>query len=131
FILQKFIPAIDKFESDTGIDLRVSGMPYIRTMNTETIRGEIGFFIGVSLLVTSLLFFFFFRSFRATLISVIIVIIGVMWSFGIVGLFNYPITLLTSLLTERIITRAIINCIFFTTKYHQKYKIQMNKVKAL
>lgn len=131
FILQKFIPAIDKFESDTGIDLRVSGMPYIRTMNTETIRGEIGFFIGVSLLVTSLLFFFFFRSFRATLISVIIVIIGVMWSFGILGLFNYQITILTALVPSLIIVIGIPNCIFLTNKYHQEYKIHKNKVKAL
>jgi predicted RND superfamily exporter protein len=86
FILKKLIPEIESFKEKTGIDLRVSGMPYIRTMNTETIKGEIGLFIGMSLLITCLLFYFFFRSFRATLISLIIVVIGVMWSFGTLGL---------------------------------------------
>ncbi|MBP6551486.1 MAG: RND family transporter, partial [Flavobacterium sp.] len=69
FILKKLVPAIETFEEETKIDLRVSGMPYIRTLNAQTIIGEISIFIGASLLVTSLLFFFFFRSFRATLIS--------------------------------------------------------------
>jgi predicted RND superfamily exporter protein len=131
FILKKLVPAIDAFEKETNIDLRVSGMPYIRTLNAQTIIGEIGIFIGASLLVTSLLFFFFFRSFRATLISIIIVIIGVMWSFGFLGLLNYEITVLTALVPSLIIVIGIPNCIFLTNKYHQEYKVHRNKVKAL
>ena len=131
FILKKLVPAIDAFEKETNIDLRVSGMPYIRTLNAQTIIGEISIFIGASLLVTSLLFFFFFRSFRATLISIIIVIIGVMWSFGFLGLLNYEITVLTALVPSLIIVIGIPNCIFLTNKYHQEYKVHRNKVKAL
>lgn len=131
FILKKLVPAVKAFEDETKIDLRVSGMPYIRTLNAQTIIGEISIFIGASLLVTSLLFFFFFRSFRATLISIIIVIIGVMWSFGFLGLLNYEITVLTALVPSLIIVIGIPNCIFLTNKYHQEYKIHRNKVKAL
>lgn len=131
FILKKLIPAIEAFEAETKIDLRVSGMPYIRTLNAKTILDEISIFIGAALLVTSLLFFFFFRSFRATLISIVIVIIGVMWSFGILGLLNYEITVLTALVPSLIIVIGIPNCIFLTNKYHQEYKVHRNKVKAL
>jgi predicted RND superfamily exporter protein len=131
FILKKLIPAIETFEAETKIDLRVSGMPYIRTLNAKTILDEISIFIGAALLVTSLLFFFFFRSFRATLISIVIVIIGVMWSFGILGLLNYEITVLTALVPSLIIVIGIPNCIFLTNKYHQEYKVHRNKVKAL
>jgi predicted RND superfamily exporter protein len=131
FILNKLIPAVEKFEKETKIDLRVSGMPYIRTLNAQTILNEIGLFIGASLLVTSLLFFFFFRSFKATLISIIIVVIGVMWSFGFLGLFKFEITVLTALVPSLIIVIGIPNCIFLTNKYHQEYKIHRNKAKAL
>lgn len=131
FVLEKLIPAVQKFEAESGIDLRVSGMPYIRTLNAETILSEIGIFIGASLLVTSLLFFFFFRSFRATIISIAIVIIGVMWSFGFLGLFHYEITVLTALVPSLIIVIGIPNCIFLTNKYHQEYKVHRNKAKAL
>jgi uncharacterized protein len=131
FILNKLVPAIVAFEEEAKIDLRVSGMPYIRTLNAQTIIGEISIFIGASLLITSLLFFFFFRSFRATLISIIIVIIGVMWSFGFLGLLKYEITVLTALVPSLIIVIGIPNCIFLTNKYHQEYKVHRNKVKAL
>ena len=131
FVLQKLVPAITTFEQETAIDLRVSGMPYIRTLNAETILKEISLFIGASLLITSLLFFFFFRSFKATLISIIIVVIGVMWSFGFLGLLNYEITILTALVPSLIIVIGIPNCIFLTNKYHQEFKVHRNKAKAL
>ena len=131
FVLEKLIPAITTFEKETKIDLRVSGMPYIRTLNAKTITDEISIFIGASLLITSLLFFFFFRSFKATLISIVIVIIGVMWSFGFLGLFNYEITILTALVPSLIIVIGIPNCIFLTNKYHQEFKVHRNKAKAL
>jgi predicted RND superfamily exporter protein len=61
----------------------------------------------------------------------IIVIIGVMWSFGFLGLLNYEITVLTALVPSLIIVIGIPNCIFLTNKYHQEYKIHHNKAKAL
>ena len=131
YILHKFIPEIDKFNAENNMQLHVSGMPYIRTLNAKTIIDEIGLFIGAALLITSLIFFFFFRSFRATLVSLIIVIIGVMWSFGIIGLLGYEITVLTALVPTLVIVIGIPNCIFLINKYHQEYQKHANKAKAL
>jgi predicted RND superfamily exporter protein len=131
YIVQDFIPKIEAFEKETGIDLRVSGMPYIRTLNAISIKNEIGLFIGASLLLTSLIFFFFFRSFRATLIAILIVIIGVMWTFGLLGLFHYQITVLTALVPTLVIVIGIPNCIFLTNKYQQEYVSHGNKARAL
>jgi len=131
FVLQKLVPAIEAFKRESGVEPRVSGMPYIRTLSAETIKGEIGLFIGASLLVTSLLFYFFFRSVRATAISMIIVIIGVLWSFGFLGLLHYQITVLTAMVPALIIVIGIPNCIFLTNKYHQEFFVHRNKVKAL
>lgn len=131
YIVNDFIPKIEAFEKETGIDLRVSGMPYIRTLNAMSIMNEISLFIGVSLLLTSLIFFFFFRSFRATLIAILIVIIGVMWTFGLLGLFHYQITVLTALVPTLVIVIGIPNCIFLTNKYQQEYVAHGNKARAL
>lgn len=131
FIIETLIPKIDNFEKSTGIDLRVSGMPYIRTINAENMKGEIGLFIGAALLITSLIFFFFFRSFRATFISICILLFGVMWSFGTLGLFNYKITILTAIIPPLIIVIGITNCIFLINKYQQEIKLHKNQAKAL
>jgi predicted RND superfamily exporter protein len=130
-VLHKIIPAIEAFEKETKVDLHVSGMPYIRSLNSEYIISEISLFIGAALGITSLIFFFFFRSFRTTLISMCIVIVGVMWSFGFLGLLRYEITVLTALVPTLMIVIGIPNCIFLTNKYHQECRIHGNQAKAL
>ena len=131
FIFDDFIPLIDEFEQQTNLDVRISGMPYIRTLNSQNIIDEIGKFISAALLVTSLIFFFFFRSFRATFISLIVVLIGVMWTFGILGLLEYEITVLTALIPPLIIVIGIPNCIFLINKYQNEVKKHGNKAKSL
>ena len=131
FILQDLTSLINDFENETKLDVRISGMPYIRTMNSKNITDEIGKFVLAALGVTSLLFFFFFRSFRATFISMIVVIIGVMWSFGILGLLQYEITVLTALIPPLIIVIGIPNCIFLINKYQQEVKKHGNQALSL
>jgi len=131
FILENLVPKIEQFEKKTGIDLRVSGMPYIRTINADNMKGEIALFIGAALLTVSLIFFFFFRSYRATFISIFILLFGVMWSFGTLGLFHYKITILTAIIPPLIIVIGITNCIFLINKYQQEIKIHNNQAKAL
>ncbi|OAB80496.1 efflux RND transporter permease subunit [Cochleicola gelatinilyticus] len=131
FIDKVLIPRIHEFEETTGIKVHASGMPYIRTLNSQNIIDEIGMFIGAALLVTSLIFFFFFRSWRATFISMCTVIIGVMWAFGILGLLHYEITVLTALIPPLIIVIGIPNCIFLINKYQQEIKQHGNQAKSL
>lgn len=131
FILEDLTHLIDNFEEETGLDVRVSGMPYIRTMNSQNIIDEIGKFILAALGVTSLIFFFFFRSFRATIISMFVVIIGVMWAFGVLGLLQYEITVLTALIPPLIIVIGIPNCIFLINKYQQEVKKHGNQALSL
>jgi predicted RND superfamily exporter protein len=131
FILNVLESKVASFEKAHNMDVRVSGMPYIRTLNAQNIVDEIGVFIGAALFVTSLIFFFFFRSFRATIISLLTVCIGVMWTFGILGLLKYEITVLTALIPPLIIVIGIPNCIFLINKYQNEVKSHGNKAKSL
>ena len=76
FVLNKLIPAIDSFKETTKTDIKVSGMPYIRTLNAKAIISEISLFIGATLLVTSLIFYFFFRSFRTTMMAMALMLVS-------------------------------------------------------
>ncbi|TKD66594.1 RND family transporter [Flavobacterium sp. ASW18X] len=131
FILTDLENLVTNFENETGMDIKVSGMPYIKTWNSKIIIDEIGNFILAALLVTSIIFFFFFRSFRATFISMCVVVIGVMWAFGILGLLKYEITILTALIPPLIIVIGIPNCIFLINKYQQEVKKHGNQAKSL
>ena len=131
FIFNTFIPLINDFEKETGLDVKISGMPYIRTLNAQNILDEIGIFVISAMLLTSLIFFLFFRSFRATLISMFVVLIGVMWAFGILGWLRYEITILTALIPPLIIVIGVPNCIFLINKYQQEVAKHGNKAKSL
>ncbi len=131
FIFDALNPAIETFEKDYNIDIRVSGMPYIRTMNAQNIIDEIGIFVALALGVTALIFFFFFRSFRATFITLIVVSIGVIWAFGFIGLFRYEISVLMALIPPLIIVIGVPNAIFLINKYQQEVKKHGNQAKSL
>jgi predicted RND superfamily exporter protein len=131
FIFNILNPAIAQFEKENNINIRVSGMPYIRTMNSQNIIDEIGLFVVLALGVTALIFFFFFRSFRATTITLLVVSIGVIWAFGIIGLFRYEISVLMALIPPLIIVIGVPNAIFLINKYQQEVKKHGNQAKSL
>ena len=131
FIFDVFIPLIKDYEETYDSDIRVSGMPYIRTLNAQNIVDEIGLFVLGATLITTLIFFLFFRSFRATFISLIVVAIGVMWAFGILGWLGYEITVLTALIPPLIIVIGVPNCIFLINKYQQEIAKHRNQAKSL
>lgn len=122
FIVNDFIPIVNEFEEVSGLDARISGMPYIRTMNAEQLKTEMIIFVIAALLITALIFFLFFRSYRATFISMLVVLIGVIWSFGTLAILQYEITVLTALIPPLIIVIGIPNCIFLINKYQQEIK---------
>ena len=131
FIINTLNPLVEVFEKDNTIDVKVSGMPYIRTMNSENIKDEMGEFVALALAITLLIFFFFFRSFRATFITMLVVSVGVIWAFGFIGWFRYEISVLMALIPPLIIVIGVPNCIFLINKYQQEVKSHGNQAKSL
>lgn len=131
YIFDVLIPTIQKFETDNNLKVRVSGMPYIRTLNSQNIQDEILLFVLGALGITAIIFYFFFRSYRATFITLSVVMIGVVWAFGFIGLFQYEITVLTALIPPLIIVIGVPNAVFLINKYQQEVKKHGNQAKSL
>ena len=131
FVVNVLEPRVRAFEEKYNLDVKISGMPYVRTKYSQTIKAELGKFLILAALVTSIIFFLFFRSFRATIISVFTVSIGVMWTLGIVGLLKYELTVLTAIIPPLIIVIGMPNCIFLINKYQRELNIHGNKQIAL
>ena len=123
--------AADQFAAANHLTLHYSGLPYIRTAVSQKILGEMKLFVALALLVTTFILFFFFRSHYAVLFPMIVVICGVIWSFGTLDLFGYKITILTSLIPPLIVVIGIPNCILLLNKYQQEFSKHGNKIKSL
>jgi predicted RND superfamily exporter protein len=130
-IVESIKTQIAHFEARSGFKIHVSGLPYIRMANTRKVSSEILLFIVMAIAVTSFLLFFFLRSFKAMLISMVVVIIGVCFTFGLMGFFQFQISILTALIPTLIIVIGVPNCIFLINKFHSEYKDHGNKILAI
>ncbi|MEY3928103.1 MAG: hypothetical protein RJA97_1110 [Bacteroidota bacterium] len=133
-----FFPMIDritneakKFERRTGIDVQISGVPYLRMINARSIKSEINLFLGLTGIVTLLIMFAMMRSTRAALIALAVVGVGVVGSFGVLGGLGYKLTLFSALIPPLLIVIAVPNCIFFINKYHQEFALHKDVDEAV
>ena len=122
---------IEDFTQKNDIDVHYSGLPYIRIVTAKKLQDELLFFIVLAMLITSVILFIFFRSFKAVFFPMLIVLISLIWVMGTMSLFGYKITMLTSVFPPLLIVIVVENCIFLLNKYYNEYRSHGNKVKSL
>ncbi len=119
------------FGKKYNTEIHYSGLPFIRTVTSKMLEDEMKLFVLLSLSIAALFLFIFFRSFKAVLYPMIIVVISVIWALGMMSLFGYKITMLTAIIPPLLIVIGVENCIFLLNKYHYEYRLHQNKIKAL
>lgn len=120
-IVKDISAAVEEFGITTGMDTHLSGLPLIRTVVADRIQQEMKFFLIGSLLLSAFILLLFFRSFSTAMLSLLVVVLGVVWSVGILYLCGYQITLLTALTPPLVVVIGVPNCIYFINKYHSSY----------
>ena len=130
-IINGLLKPIEAFEKTSGLEVHVSGLPYIRTTVGDKIAHELKYFLLGSFLLSAITLLLFFRSVSAMLMSLAVVAMGVIFSVGTMVLLGYKITLLTALIPPLIVVIGIPNCIYFLNKYHGVYKEKQSKYQAI
>jgi len=121
----------EEFTESTGIELHYAGLPFVRSIMAEQVRKELLMFTYLSGLVTGVIMLLFFRSFRAVLFSMIMIVVMVIWVMGTMALFKFKISLLSGLIPPVIVTIGITNAIYLLNKYHLEYVKHRNKMEAI
>ena len=121
----------DAYSKKYNVDVHYSGMPYIRSQLMTKVRAEMTLFLILAVIVTAIILWLFFRSFSTVIFSLIVVIMGVVWSIGIMYMFGYKITVLSGLIAPLIMVIGLPNCIFLINKYQSEFLAHGNKIKAL
>lgn len=130
-VIANITNTINKFSNATGIETHVSGLPLIRTVVADRIQKEMKVFLIASLVLSLLILLAFFRSLGTTLLSLLVVGIGVVWAVATIHLLGYQITLLTALIPSLVVVIGIPNCIYFLNKYHSTYRQTGDKENSL
>lgn len=130
-LVKEVLEITEHYSAKYNIQMHYSGMPYIRVINAENIKGEMYMFIFLSLLITTCILYLFFRSFRIIGFCLLIVLICVSWTVGVMAMLGIKITLLTAMLPPLLIVICIPNLVFMINKFHAEYDRHGNKIKAL
>jgi predicted RND superfamily exporter protein len=132
---EAMVKSIDRiatqFEKDNKVKLHYSGLPYIRVMTSFKIKKEIFLFSFLAIVICIIFLFIFFRSFKAVIIPISIVLTQVVWAMGMMSLFGFKITILTGMMPAIIIIIGIENSIYMLNKYNFEFSQYGNKIKAL
>lgn len=121
-VIKQITDAIATYERSAGLQAHVSGLPLIRTQVADRIKKEMNYFLFGSLALAMIVLILFFRSFSATVLSMAVVMMGVVFAVGTMVLLGYKISLLTALIPPLIIVIGIPNCIYFLNKYHMSWE---------
>lgn len=130
-LINDILAEVHSFEKRTNTTVHTSGLPFIRTTIGNRIKNEMNWFLAGSLVLLVVTLLVFFRSFSATVMSLLVVGMGVIWSVGTIVLLGYKITLLTALIPPLVVVIGIPNCIYFLNKYHTAYREEQSREKAL
>lgn len=130
-LIHQIRDSVEVFAAKHGVKAHYSGLPYIRTMVTKKVQEELKIFTIAAILVSGLLLYFFFRSKKAVIFPLFIVMISLVWSMGLLGLLGFKITILTGIIPPLLIIIGVENCIFLLNKFHFEFRAHGNKVKAL
>ncbi|MBI1343930.1 MAG: MMPL family transporter [Terrimonas sp.] len=122
---------VNDFGRANNIEIHLSGLPLIRTVLATRIANEMRWFLIASIALSAIILLLFFRSLSAMWLSLAVVIIGVIWSLGVMSLLQYKITLLTALIPPLIVVIGIPNCIYFLNKFHTSFNETGEKNAAL
>jgi len=122
---------LDRYSEKSKTEIHFSGLPYIRTVIALKLQNELNQFTLLALLVSALFLFIFFRSAKAVIYPMLIMMISVVWALGLMACFGYKITMLTAIIPPLVIVIAVENCIFILNKYHYEYSHHQNQAKAL
>ncbi|MCJ8208423.1 MMPL family transporter [Mucilaginibacter sp. RS28] len=130
-IVNQIVRLSKQFELKHNIKVHVSGLPLIRTVVSDLVSHEFALFLGLSLLITAIILVVFFRTVYAVIFPVLVVMLGVVWSLGLLVLNHYNITLLTGIIPPLVVVIGIPNSIFILNKYYREYGLTGDKMQAL
>jgi len=121
----------DEFAESYNIKTHYSGLPYIRIMTSKKLEQESRFFVVLAMLIASIILLLFFKSMKAVVFPMLIVLVCLIWVFGTMSILDFKVTMLTAVFPPLLIVIVVENCIFLLNKYYNEYRSHGNKVKSL
>jgi hydrophobe/amphiphile efflux-3 (HAE3) family protein len=95
----------------------LAGRIFAQAVFLEKLKNQFTLFILISVVFVTLLLWFTFRNIQAVLLPLSLITISTLFTFGIMGLLNKPIDIMTAMIPTMIFVAGMSDVIHFYTKY--------------
>jgi len=102
-----------------GHDLKLGGMPVIRTHITEDIAHDTTIFIPAGMILIAILLYFSFRSRRGVILPLLVVVLSILGTVGLMTWLGLMLTVITSIMPIMLIAVASAYGIHIITRYFE------------
>ncbi len=121
----------DSLAASVGFKAHYSGVPFIRSYVSRKLPAELTLFMVLAIVFTAIALYAFYRSFYAVIFPLTLLGISSVFTFGIIGLLGYKISLITALIPPLIIIMSIPPSIYMLSDYHTEFVKYGNKLRAM
>ncbi len=125
------ILGIGKKYNQEGFRIVVGGMPALATSLNRLVLREMGTLFGLSMLTLIFVMLFIFRHALGAVIPMLVVFLSVVWTFGVMGLLGFPMTMLTSILPAFIICVGVGDSVHLMSVYRDFRKDGIENQEAI
>ena len=125
------VRSIERRASAVVGDPAMAGFPYVRSMYGERVTREAPLFTFLALAISLLMLYVTFRARRAVLLPTIVVALGIVWTVGLIALFDHRLNIVTSVLPALLVVIGMANSIHLTTKFYDRYHILADRRAAM
>ena len=125
------VAKMDEILRNSGMEYVATGVPYIRSEYSRKLRHEALFFPLLSAMLICGFLIFTFRNIYLVAIPLVTVLIGGVWTYGLMATVGQPINLLTNLIIPVILVVGISDIVHIATKYLHELKNGLMPDKAM
>ncbi len=109
----------------------LAGFPYLRSQYATRVTREAPLFTVLALLISLVFLFGTFRAWRAVVLPTTIVVVGMIWTFGLMAVFDQKLNIVTAVLPALIIIIGMANAIHLTTTFFDQYLVLKSRRQAM
>lgn len=125
-ILQSVEGVFQETAPPDGYRLRYSGLPAIRVGIVDDLRDNQLIFVPLAAAVFVVALWFLFRSLAGTILPLLAVGVGMVWTIGILAALDEPLNIVTNVLPLLLLVIGVSNCVHVVSRYAEDF-IQFNK----
>ncbi|MBX7241353.1 MAG: MMPL family transporter [Bacteroidia bacterium] len=125
------VAKMDAILESNNIEYIATGVPYIRSEYSRKLRFEAFLFPMLCSVMIAIFLIITFRNFYLVVIPLVTVLLGGVWTYGLMATIGQPINLLTNLIIPVILVVGISDIVHITTKYLHELKAGLLPDKAM